>query len=244
MSLLRYFPSYQALEAAAPAQVAQALLAQLVTAHADYSAVFNLRNIISGAEGQFENRWECGRAVAEALSWMSARGFIAQAPRAELGWIIVTRAGRAAAEVSDLAAWSADRELPETLLHPVVVRESMDNFRQGKFDIAVFAAFRALEVSIRSAAGLGNEAIGVPLASRAFHPEDGPLTDAGSEGGERTALMKLMTGAIGYLKNPTSHREVELGAQEAREMLVVASFLHRIVDSRAKGRQPEGPTGP
>jgi uncharacterized protein (TIGR02391 family) len=244
MSLLRYFPNYQALEAAAPAQVAQALLAQLVHSHADDSKAFHLRTIISDAEAQFENRWECGRAVSEALSWMSARGLVAQSPRSEMGWLIVSRAGRGAAQVSDLAVWAADRDLPETLLHPIVLRESIDSFRQGKFDIAVFAAFRALEVSIRSAAGLGHESIGVPLASRAFHPKDGPLTDLDSEGGERQALMSLMTGALGYLKNPTSHRQVELGAQEAREMLVVASLLHRIVDSRAKSQQRDGPTGP
>lgn len=89
-----------------------------------------------------------------------------------------------------------------------------------------------LEVSIRQVAGLGNECIGAKLTTRAFHPEDGLLTDKTAEPGERQALMNLMAGAIGSYKNPQSHRHVGLEASEAREMIIMASHLLGIVESR------------
>jgi uncharacterized protein (TIGR02391 family) len=105
-------------------------------------------------------------------------------------------------------------------------------FLQGRYDLAVFEAFHRLEIGMRTASKLGDEWIGTKLACRAFNPEGGPLTDKNSEGGERTALMNLMSGALGSYKNPQSHRHVGLEAAEAREMILIASHLLKIVDSR------------
>jgi hypothetical protein len=44
---------------------------------------------------------------------------------------------------------------------------------------------------------------------RAFHPQNGPLTNGDSIMAEREALMHLFSGAIGHAKNPPSHREVD-----------------------------------
>lgn len=43
--------------------------------------------------------------------------------------------------------------------------------------------------------------------------------------------------ALGYFKNPQSHRKVDLSAWEAREMLVIASHLFRNVEAGTFARE-------
>jgi hypothetical protein len=42
--------------------------------------------------------------------------------------------------------------------------------------------------------------------------------------------MSLLAGAIGSYKNPSSHRRVAISADEARDMIVLASHLLKIVE--------------
>lgn len=71
---------------------------------------------------------------------------------------------------------------------------------RGEFDVAVFQAMKAVEVSVREAAKLADNVIGVPLMPQAFAPERGCFTDPDADGGERIARMELFAGAIGSYK--------------------------------------------
>ena len=59
------------------------------------------------------------------------------------------------------------------MLHLSLHKNALNLYRQGLYDTSVFEAFKTLEVSIRNAAGLGNELVGTRLAIRAFNPDGG-----------------------------------------------------------------------
>ena len=175
---------------------------------------------------------ELGAAVSAAWSWLEANGLICRNPEQDNEWFVPTARGRQVRHHQALRALISAEQLPEHFLHDDILVHARPLFLQSRFDTAVFEAFKALEVAIRTAAQLGAGDIGIQLAQAAFHPDNGPLTDTNVERGERVALMNLMTGALGSYKNPSSHRRVQLGAEEAREMIMLASHLLRIVDSR------------
>ena len=67
---------------------------------------------------------------------------------------------------------------------------------------------------------------------KAFNIKTGKLTNLHQPEAERRAVLALFSGAIGYYKNPFSHRDVDVTAEEAAEMIIFASHLLRIIDSR------------
>jgi uncharacterized protein Ymh len=72
----------------------------------------------------------------------------------------------------------------------------------------------------------------------AFHPKTGALTDKREDEGERQALADLSTSAVGSFKNPPSHRDFPIDAQAASEVIHLANYLLRVVDTRADSVKP------
>ena len=128
----------------------------------------------------------------------------------------------------------SEPEFPEHELHPMIPQNVWLSFSHRAYGSAVFEAFKQVEIAVRETGGFEQGDYGQDLMRKAFHPENGKLTDSTQEQSEKQARYFLFAGAIGAYKNPSSHREVEFAPEEATEIIIIASHLLRIVDSCAE----------
>jgi uncharacterized protein (TIGR02391 family) len=178
-------------------------------------------------------RDEFGLAVAEAVGWLMSKNLIATYYDGNAVRQFVTRRGQAVDTVEAFQLFLREAALDPVLLHSVVRAEAWPLYARGKFDLAVFEAFKRVEIAVRNAGGFKHTDLGPVLMRAAFHEDRGPLTDQALPTAERQSISALFAGAIGAFKNPGSHREVGLNdPTRAAELLMFASHLLRIVDDR------------
>jgi len=173
------------------------------------------------------------RALSEGWAWLISRGLVAWDPsQSSPNAYFITRLGHEALDQGVTHMDAAARLGMQ--LHASLAEVVERQFLMGEYELAVFAAMKAVEVRVREMAGLSNSLVGTKLMQVAFGPsEGGQLVDVDAEAGEQVATMELFKGAMGVFKNPSSHRPVDYtDATEAAEIVLLADLLMRILDRR------------
>lgn len=222
------FPDNQVLLTLSPAQLAEYLIKYL-DAQPDASGRYTEGNVL-GILGETSGP-AVAQAVAEGWNWAEAHGLLVYSARARnAGVVELSRRAKALLQSGDFAKHRQAAGLPRELLHPTIADKAWHHFIAGDYEVAVFAAFKALEIAVAEKSAI--QRTGVALMRDAFHKQNGPLTDQALEEGEREAVGHLFAGAFGLFRNPVGHREVSYdGPVEPAEQLIVASHLMRIVDA-------------
>ena len=239
-TIFSIIPDPEALLALEPEELAGVVLEYLNSlSHSESGQLnrynFSLPHTVKEYPRQYQDR--ISQALMEAWVWLEREGLIAPKPGSQGEGVFITRRGIQITNASDLEAYRRADILPKRILHPVIAQKVWSPFIRGDYDTAVFQAFKEVEVRVREAGGFRDEDIGVSLMRNAFDPNRGPLTDDSLPAAEREALSHLLAGAIGSYKNPHSHRNVTIDPTEAVEMIMLASHLLKIVDSRSENTE-------
>jgi uncharacterized protein (TIGR02391 family) len=171
-------------------------------------------------------------AIVEALAWLESQVLIMQNWEQPSSYYMLTRRGRSLVGKAKFEAYRSGRTLPLDLLPQKLGDKVYHLYLRGDYETAVFQAFKMVETAVREAGEYKDDLFGVALMREAFHPERGRLTDMMSIMPEREAMSALFSGAIGYAKNPPSHRDVAMERQDAARLIVFAAHLLGIVEIR------------
>ena len=200
--------------------------------------MFGISDFAGAIDSQDTPQWpsvlraQVRQAIAEALAWLEHAGFVMLDPAQTHStyWRRLSRRGEKLRNRLQAASYREAAILPVSLVHPAILERSHAAFMRGDHDIAVFSAFKAIEVAVRKAGGYEEGELGTRLMRKAFEPMKGPLADGLLESGEQQAQSDLFAGAIGAAKNPPSHREIEMSKVEAARLILFASHLMSIVE--------------
>jgi uncharacterized protein (TIGR02391 family) len=213
-------------------ELALLILADIDAAEREASQGPSEQNWIIGIQRAYADRLDAVAACAEAWTWLRSKSLVTWNANQQYGtgWVWITRYGR---EVLDTGLdYLRAVERLDLELHPALERSVRTLYLRGEFELAVFAAFKEVEVTVRSMANADAALLGVGLMQQVFGP-DKALSNPSMERGEAVAEMNLFSGSIGLFKNPASHRVVDFNSPtQASEVVLLADLLLRLLDAR------------
>lgn len=173
-------------------------------------------------------RTEVMNLLGEGWAWLERECLFVPKP-GSFNNVILSRKAKELGSKTQLETYRR-ANLLSGMLHPLIERESKAAFLRGEYETAIFNAFKEVEVAVRQAGDFTANDLGTQLMSEAFQVKVGVLTDTTIPESEQIGLRNLFSGAIGYYKNPGSHRHFPTDPIEVVETLFFASLLLRIVE--------------
>jgi len=173
----------------------------------------------------------------EAWEWLLNMGLIAPDPGEQgYNWFFITRRGQKIKDIGDLRQFVHLKLLPKQALDSKLAQKVWPPFIRGDFEMAVFAAYKQVEVRVRDAAELTTKDYGTDLARKAFNVKNGSLTDRSNPNkGEEQAYADVFAGVLGAFKNPSSHKDVDYDdPATVAGLILFANTLIQIVEQRRK----------
>ncbi|MEH2524205.1 MULTISPECIES: TIGR02391 family protein [unclassified Bradyrhizobium] len=199
--------------------------------------------VINGKDYPYPASDQVKRHVNSAWNWLEREGLIERSAgiNGVHGWRDFTPKGLGVAEGQDMQRLLDAAAFPKSLLHPDIrekawnaIVRSTNTTSQGDLADAVRDAFVTVEDAVRLAGGYDAKDYGDALMKKAFDPDNGPLGDRDTTKPqkERLGLQTLFIGAMNAYRNPVSHRKLAIDLDDAKDRLLLASHLLRIVDAR------------
>lgn len=172
-------------------------------------------------------------AVSEAFACLRIQTLIVEKPESSYGTqMVLSRRARKMEMKGDFQQFMLIRRFNRAVLHPQISEETWNAVLRGELADAISSAMRAVEIAVREAGKFDDSLVGIKLISAAFGPE-GTLRDKTAHETEEGGIHHLFMGAMKAYRNPHAHRRVHVkDAIEAMDVLMLASHLLRIVDSR------------
>jgi len=191
-----------------------------------------------GYEYDVGKREQIGKVIRRAWKMLEDNDLVEEpdAYNGKNGYRVPTEKGKAVAAGIDLAGAKIRSRFTKDMFHPALPDSAWNAFRVGDYDTAVFEALKAVEIAVRKK-GAGKNGItptdfGVDLIEKAFHRDNGPLSDLKASRSRRQRRCEFFSGALGELRNPKAHSDPTINdPMIAIEEMMVASTLLRIVDS-------------
>lgn len=166
--------------------------------------------------------------VCEAWQWLMNQGFLAK--YADTNRFFVTRKGKENSSQDSMTRYLLSRYLSVDILHPKIQQKVYSDFSQGDFDSAVHKAFKQVEAYARGMGKLDKNLIGAKLFDQFFGGANKCVLPSDYDDKDRTQLLWFFKSSYDLFRNPASHRNVELSAHEAVEMIMVANHCLRVLE--------------
>ena len=219
-SIYELMPDYEVLLDLEPEELAGIILEYLNSlTNPEQFTPYHFSSPETVAEYPSEHQEDIRLVLMEGWNWLEREGFIARKRPGSFdgGAMFITRQGCRLKKSTDLETYRNANRLPKKLLHPVIAQKVYHLFLRGDYDIAVFQAFKEVEVAVRDAGSYTTESRGsYQLMRKAFHPETGELSDINQTADEKQATSDLFAGAIGLYRNPHAHRNIPVTCRGSR----------------------------